>query len=332
MTRNPRYNFFIFLFTLVMLNGCAVDVNTNAVEWRTLAIRLIKKAESYDSENIHYLSYMAYSYGLIYDWQHPSARGYLQRAIDSAKKNGYGLGYAWDAFQDGTINPDSTDYTITLTDHVGLAYVSAYKSGVLPKEYLIDILERVLTMPMADSLNNGICISYSDSPFDQIGCVHNVNISVAQFLNSLVEFDEFEMFELTQKIDKILTRENSSYLINEKNYYYWDGNKRLTDQNHLAFQAWCMSVINNPESNKIGSEIINNLVGSREKSISAVIGHLRILPFNSANADSLKFELNELLAQRDTTYIISKSYNLESSRTLAQLALWSSAYSNYLSD
>ncbi len=87
-----------------------------------------------------------------------------------------------------------------------------------------------------------------------------------------------------------------------------------------------MSKLDNYKSKEISTNLINEMILNREKTISSLIGYLRILTFNSQLEDSLYNDLSNIVNNTDSLYTQSESYNFENPRVKAQLALWSSLY------
>ena len=319
----------IVFFAIVLLCSCSnnshITENPKALLWKDISNEIIISCDSIKITNLHTAAYLMYSNAVINGWNDIKTNTYFQNCIEIISSNSYGLDYEWDAFQDGTINSIETNYTIRMTDHVGYPFIEGYKNGFIDESYLIKIFEKLNNVPEADTLGNGVCIAYSDSPFDQIGCVHNVNISVAYFISELLDLNMIEPTYLNL-VDSIIHRELTSYIPSVNNYLYWDGSDRLTDHNHLCFQAWCMSKLDNFKSKEISMNLINEMILNREKTISSLIGYLRILTINSQLEDSLYNDLSNIVNNTDSLYTQSESYNFENPRVKAQLALWSSLY------
>ncbi|WNB17741.1 hypothetical protein [Marivirga arenosa] len=325
----------VFLIVISTLVGSCKGIEglQTQKKWRKLSIDLTEKAETTTIKlgQNHYIAYLTYANALLYGWKHEKVKTKLNALYEEIEKNGYGLGYSWDAFQDGSVNPDTTNYTITITDHVGLVLLKGYLAGVVEEARIHHLVNALQRIPLADSIKLGNCLAYSDSPYDQIGCVHNVNISAAQFLNSINVLTNLKVKNIDYEIDQILTREINSYQPAEKNFLYWDGGSRLTDQNHLAFQVWCMLDLDKSKLDVIAEEILDSLIVNREKTISALIGQLRLLTYNDTNANSIMTELLLLLSNHKPTLDEYKIINkLDNPRELAQLAVWSAVYSKYL--
>lgn len=319
-----KINLYLILFSTFLFSCSNIELKS-IHEWKKISTTLINVSDTANITDVHTLLYFAYANALINGWDDSKTTKLLNQSYKIIDTHSYGIEKEWDAFGDGSINPITTNYTITITDHVGLVLLEGYKKNKVPFNKIENLYNVIAKIPKADTISNGICYSYSDSPFDKIGCVHNVNISMAYFFYQLKKI-KFKSKDISKKLDSIIFRENNSYISYKKNYLYWDGNKRLTDQNHLAFQAWCMIQLPNKKSNQIGKIIIDSISKNREKSISSLIGHLRILPYNEYNSDSLLFDLKNILQKKDKLYLQTDSYNINNSRVIAQLAVWSSIY------
>ncbi len=129
--------------------------------------------------------------GMLHGWSHVVTTGLLVRLLDGRNPDGgYGLGRAYDAFADGTLNGPETTYTVTLAGHVGPTLLAAYRGGspVMARadvQAIVDLLVHdVPRIPIA----RGQCVAYSLDPNDSppaagLGQVHNVNSGVALFLH-----------------------------------------------------------------------------------------------------------------------------------------------------
>lgn len=115
-------------------------------------------------------------------WHDPAVATYLDQVYAQQNPDGgYGLGYAWDAFGDGSVNPADTTYAITLSDHVGPILLDGWRAGVVPAERVQQIVDLLGSFPLVDG--DGTCIAYSSSPADVAApCVPNINASAAAFL------------------------------------------------------------------------------------------------------------------------------------------------------
>lgn len=117
-------------------------------------------------------------------WADPAALAYLTRLYATQNPDGgYGLGYAYDAHGDGTVNPATTTYTVTLAGHVGPVLLDAYRAGVVPRAKVQQLFDLVASTPRIDT-TAGRCVAYSRNANDVKSglCVHNVNAGAAAFL------------------------------------------------------------------------------------------------------------------------------------------------------
>jgi len=320
---------FLFFSSCTKTSINSVFNDPEVYKWKNISQDLINSCDTVEIYDLHTAAYLMYSNGSINGWENELTVKYYLRSLEILEESSYGLQYEWDAFQDGTLNSDTTNYTITMTDHLGLSFIEGYKNKLVNDDELLNIFEKLLLIPKADTIQDGICFSYSDSPNDQVGCVHNVNISVAYFISEILNLNLIDK-SYQSIVDSIIIRENNAYLPEQINYLYWDGSDRLTDHNHLCFQAWCMYNLSNNESNKIALNIIDNISLNREKTISSLIGYLRVLPINDFDADSLYNDLETIINKSDTIYISDNSYFIDNTRIKSQLALWSAIYYRHL--
>lgn len=312
-----------FVFGLLSCSKEHVDLDPEVEKWKDLSIALLDSTLAFEDRGLHTSSYAAYTTAILFGWHDKRTQIRLNEAYSIIDKKGYGLGYSWDAFQDGTINDEFTNYTVTMTDHVGYPLLKGYLAGSVSKVRLEHLLSRLITVPYADSMNN--CYSYSDNPNDIVGCVHNVNLGVGFFFEKIKDLDVVE-FDYETQINAIVEREISDYLPDVNNYLYWEGGSRLTDQNHLSYQAWCMMQMSDDSLRTIGDKLITDISFNRDTTVSALIGHLRLLPFNDFESDTLFNDLLLLMADSANHYSQSQVYNVSNPRILSQLALWSAVY------
>ena len=120
-------------------------------------------------------------------WDDPRAMTYLDKALaQRLPSGGFGLNYAWDAFGDGTVNPDTTTYTMSLYQ-VGEVELEAYQAGKVPYNDIVQILRAVYATPKIP-VTVGLGLAYSNSPYDvQPGyVVHNVDQAIAMLLQDTI--------------------------------------------------------------------------------------------------------------------------------------------------
>jgi hypothetical protein len=114
-------------------------------------------------------------------WTSPGIPRLVDALVGTANPDGgYGLARAWDAYQDGTVNPATTSYTATTAGHVGPILLAGYLAGVVPAAVVDRALDWVLDLPPAPG---DPCIPYSASPFDTgKACVWNVHFGAASWV------------------------------------------------------------------------------------------------------------------------------------------------------
>lgn len=175
-------------------------------------------------------------------WQSADADYYLARALQGEiGEGGFGVGKAWDAFGDRSVNPADTAYLVSGSEHVGTAVLDAYASRRTAEiEVTYDRLEDVIER-MVERINNwpspsreAACFAYSESPSDLRGgyCVHNVNVSAAWFL---LEADRLGFKADTARAHAALNYSLSFYNPAERSWPYQTGRLGLNDPDHNAF-------------------------------------------------------------------------------------------------
>lgn len=121
-------------------------------------------------------------------WEDPRIGLYLADLYALRNSDGgWGLNEAWDAFQNGTVNPSGTSYTITMADHVGPVLLDAYAEGLVPASDILDLVGLLMTTQTPEWTSIGKCIAYSRNSNDNVSAsngrnVHNVNAAAAAFL------------------------------------------------------------------------------------------------------------------------------------------------------
>lgn len=153
-------------------------------DWVELVLDGLARQQTLPTSHTAYdAAHQATTLGILYGWADPEAAEQLQRMRSSRKPSGgYGVDAAWDAFQDGSVNPASTTYLITNTDHVGRALLEGFRAGVVPASEIRALVDMVLAWPSVE--NDPDCLAYSREPGDDQLCVYNVNSGAAWFLRA----------------------------------------------------------------------------------------------------------------------------------------------------
>ncbi|GAA0898259.1 hypothetical protein GCM10009558_087330 [Virgisporangium aurantiacum] len=130
---------------------------------------------------VWWIAPVAWYSGKTFGWQATATNFWMGRVYArQLPSGGFGLGYAWDWRNDGSVNPAGTAYTITTAGHVGRMLIEGYDDGGVPRDR---VLRAVTSLLNTSTTAGGRCISYSDSPNDaNKPCVFNVNATAAWFL------------------------------------------------------------------------------------------------------------------------------------------------------
>lgn len=153
--------------------------------WLQLTLDLLARQQALgDATYVAYdAAYQADSLAQLYGWADPEVRAQLTRMRSVRKPDGgYGLEKSWDAFQDGTVNPSSTSYLATVTDHVGRVLLAGLPSGATSASEVGSLVDLVLAWPRVKG--DSSCLAYSPAYGDDRICVYNVNTAAAWFLRA----------------------------------------------------------------------------------------------------------------------------------------------------
>jgi hypothetical protein len=114
-------------------------------------------------------------------WSSPRIPALVAALTATANPDGgYGLARPWDAFQDGTVNPEATSYTATTAGHVGPTLLAGYLAGAVPEPVVERAIDSILDLPRAP---RDVCVPYSSSPNDVgMPCVWNVHFGAAAWV------------------------------------------------------------------------------------------------------------------------------------------------------
>lgn len=170
-------------------------------------------------------------------WDDPAALHYLQATL--SQPNPYGLTYAWDAFSDGTVNPASTIYTVTLFQ-VGEVLLDAYKAGKADYTDVTDVMRLVINTPRI-AVPTGMALAYSNSKNDvKAGyVVHNVNQAIALFLQDCQDAGiKWSDSQVRSWITKLVAYERSTYQPAIRGWAYRNGGSQsVQDAAHNGLGA-----------------------------------------------------------------------------------------------
>lgn len=214
---------------------------TRSQQWHAIAVQALTALDAMPTPAtwhpfIHSQTLLAV--GRLNGWQDPRVQTLIADLL--AERNpdgGWGIGEAWDAFQDGSTNPASTTYTVTLAGHVGPALLEAWKNGALTDPEPLSTITKLLVSQTARMTNaTGQCVAYSRATADASYCVHNVSAGVADYLTqaSAAGFGRTGLQKLTVDITR---REVTAYNTTWAGWPYVEGNTSEQDPDHGAYTA-----------------------------------------------------------------------------------------------
>lgn len=172
-----------------VLDGPALDAAAAEAAWRQQSqalwdLALATVDSSHDAASTGFeIMLRAHQVG----WDDPGVATLVQRLLSLRNPDGgWGTGTAWDAFQDGTVNPADTSYTVSTAGHAGPALLGAWQHGLVTDADLRAAVDSILTTP-SWKVPGGLCIAYSRSPNDTTVCVANVTLGAAAWLKQVRE-------------------------------------------------------------------------------------------------------------------------------------------------
>lgn len=242
--------------------AASVVIDTSA-QWRALAVTALDKFESVDHTAIggspgalttgtgctpsthvpRWVSTYAWAgeaSGRLRGWTDPKTVAYLNAVL--AMKNpdgGYGFPCAYDQFNDGTLNPATTSYTVVMAGHVGSFFLADYAATHDPVvgDEIHDI---VLRIKATHQLNTaaGTCIAYTDTADDRKSagyCVHNVNAGAVDFMlkAAALGIGTSGTATLAQNVTR---RETAAWSIYTNDWPYQD-TPRASDPDHTSYEV-----------------------------------------------------------------------------------------------
>lgn len=162
----------------------------------------------------------------VFGWDEPEPNAYLAKGIAQRHPDGgFGLPYAWDAFGDGTTNPATTTYTVSLWQ-IGTVLCAAYREGradVLP--VIQGIVDKIYTIALIP-VDVGYGMPYSDSPNDKRAgyVVHNCNALIGALLAEVKASGiDYRWSTATWYLQAITRQEVRAYRPTTRDWSYRDG-------------------------------------------------------------------------------------------------------------
>lgn len=242
------------VLVLAVVVGAAVPAaaTPRSDQWRTRAEAALARfvAGDDDKQTAFAYAYATQSAAWLYGWDDARVDALLAKVY--ARRNpdgGWGLPYAWDWLADGSVNPPTTTYTVTIAGHVGPMLLEAYKAGKVPQADVKKLVDLIMSTPRVTSYgtDRGQCVGYSRVPSDAQYCVHNVNAGAAWFLTKANEAG-VQAQGLTTLVVDIIRRETAHYIVgpftaNGRTVVSWWKYKdtaSLNDTDHNSYQAAAM--------------------------------------------------------------------------------------------
>jgi hypothetical protein len=150
-------------------------------------------------------------------WESPTVAALVQHLLDVRKPDGgWGIEKAWDAFGDGTTNPESTTYTVSTAGHAGPALLGAWQNKLVTDEDLRLAVDSLLNTPRVN-VPGGICVAYSNSGKD-FPCVPNVNLGAGAWLKQVREVTGWSIPLLDDVVAQVTAADR--YLFNPTTGYW----------------------------------------------------------------------------------------------------------------
>jgi hypothetical protein len=224
-------------------------------------------------------------------WTDPDAKAYLGKVMALRKPDGgWGLEKAYDAFNDGTINPVSTTYTVSLVG-VGELLLQGYQAGVVDRATITSVLSRLYTIPRI-AVTGGYCLSYSAAATDnQTGyCVHNVSAGAAAFM---VRTTRAGFPPATWWQSQITRYEVNTYNPDRHDWKYFDSSPNWNDPAHTGYSVASIQELAPP----IGRDATVYHMGRDQTNPNDVWLHLSLAPFACAQAERWLTEVDTEFAK-----------------------------------
>lgn len=302
---------------------------TRAERWRTVAVDALTRLDTATQPttwrpfiDAHHLL----AVGRLYGWTDPRVQPLIAQLL--AERNpdgGWGIGEAWDAFQDGSVNPADTTYTVTLAGHVGPALLEAWKAGALTDPEPLTAITKLLVSQTARLTNGtGQCVTYSRASADAY-CVHNVSAGAADYLTqaSAAGFGRTGLQKLTVDITR---REVTAYNTTWAGWPYLDGGATEQDPDHGAYTARSLYFLTYP----VGREGVYAALAPAATTDQGRRGHLQSVstpggPGSMGLVDertTLWCEMGDQWVAEATAYVAAPA---RTAQDLAQAAAWAAA-------
>lgn len=212
--------------------------------------------------------------GRLFGWDDPRVGQHIDHIMAVRNPDGgWGIDDPRDEFNDGSVNPDTTTYTVTLAGHAGPALLAARKAGVFTDPEPLQKITSLLMSTAHIDTGAGVCVAYSRAPADAAGatyCVHNVNAGVAAYLTD-ASANGFGARGLQAMVARIVKREISAWNGTSALWPYKD-TAALADPDHNSYEAESLYFLAYP----IGREAAYQLLAAPATNDDGRRAHLRL--------------------------------------------------------
>lgn len=289
------------LATVALCFSCMATNASASQDWADRAEDAIAVAESLDSgtETPATYAFLAGSIAEVRGWNDPDVQTYLNKVYaQRLASGGYGLGYAWDAFQDGSVNPATTTYAITVTGQVGRVMLDGYQAGAVPKAEIERLVQVTLNMPRSTATGQpGICLSYSSRASDMPYCVPNITASAGKFLTDAWHAG-IQLPGQLELMAGLTQRDASTYVTGTGFWPYIQGGSAQNDWNHNAVNVEAELTL----SPAIGQESLDAMMAltTPAKWVDP-LGKVALLPYACEHAGGLLDDYDAILSDSRMT-------------------------------
>lgn len=230
----------VVLLLVLPLTAAPAAASPRADWWRAQALAAANLFATLDdgTEGGGPYADVAGGYAYLYGWSSTYATAALAKIwADRNPDGGWGLGYGYDAFNDGSVNPANTSYAVT-TGEICQRLLSAYQAGATPRTNIQWCVDTLVHWPRV-AVARGQCVSYSTTAADTAaGCVHNVSVAVAAFLAE-VNAAGFGATGMQRLITDVILQETVAYRETALQWPYI-GDGPFLDSDHDSVSAEAM--------------------------------------------------------------------------------------------
>lgn len=262
-------------------------------------------------------------------WMDSSVTAYLATVYSKRKPDGgWGLDSDYDNFGDGSVNPASTTYTVTLADHVGPVLLDAFRSGH-PSVAWADIqaCASLLMTTQSYLFTSGRCLAYSRSSNDAVNAtndkgVHNASVLAGWFLLQ-AQAAGFSAGGLNQRVVDIVRHEVASYNRSTK-FWPYRGDQADSDTDHTAAEAWAMYSLAYPLGRESAYRIMTDPTTTDEPMATVARARLTNLPGQPGSWSTTEPGATLWAVLGDNWLADCAAFVADppSTRALAQMAYW----------